>query len=106
RRRHTRSKRDWSSDVCSSDLVVCAECEVHRMPTTEEVIPNGFRDSRLIVDDQDPSRLMRPFRPTPAPRGHARRRTGFPLPSHIRRVDCKVQEPEIQLHTLTTSKKC
>src|SRR5699024_5374763 len=24
RRRHTRSKRDWSSDVCSSDLVCCA----------------------------------------------------------------------------------
>src|SRR5699024_11446738 len=24
RRRHTRSKRDWSSDVCSSDLVVAA----------------------------------------------------------------------------------
>src|SRR5207249_7844891 len=24
RRRHTRSKRDWSSDVCSSDLVVDA----------------------------------------------------------------------------------
>src|SRR5699024_11685288 len=23
RRRHTRSKRDWSSDVCSSDLVSC-----------------------------------------------------------------------------------
>src|SRR5438067_6940724 len=23
RRRHTRSKRDWSSDVCSSDLVAC-----------------------------------------------------------------------------------
>src|SRR5699024_12028574 len=23
RRRHTRSKRDWSSDVCSSDLVLC-----------------------------------------------------------------------------------
>src|SRR5699024_10212611 len=23
RRRHTRSKRDWSSDVCSSDLLVC-----------------------------------------------------------------------------------
>src|SRR5207249_9586322 len=22
--RHTRSKRDWSSDVCSSDLSVCA----------------------------------------------------------------------------------
>src|SRR5207249_7774337 len=24
RRRHTRSKRDWSSDVCSSDLVMSA----------------------------------------------------------------------------------
>src|SRR5699024_11233778 len=23
RRRHTRSKRDWSSDVCSSDLTSC-----------------------------------------------------------------------------------
>src|SRR5207249_5140902 len=23
RRRHTRSKRDWSSDVCSSDLAAC-----------------------------------------------------------------------------------
>src|SRR5207249_8006347 len=29
RRRHTRSKRDWSSDVCSSDLV---ERPVHREP--------------------------------------------------------------------------
>src|SRR5437868_10699595 len=25
RRRHTRSKRDWSSDVCSSDLVAVRE---------------------------------------------------------------------------------
>src|SRR5699024_11359626 len=25
RRRHTRSKRDWSSDVCSSDLAIAAE---------------------------------------------------------------------------------
>src|SRR6266536_2084267 len=24
RRRHTRSTRDWSSDVCSSDLLCCA----------------------------------------------------------------------------------
>src|SRR5207249_5774775 len=27
RRRHTRSKRDWSSDVCSSDLVAAARVE-------------------------------------------------------------------------------
>src|SRR5438067_4186187 len=26
RRRHTRSKRDWSSDVCSSDLAVLDAC--------------------------------------------------------------------------------
>src|SRR5699024_1147733 len=26
RRRHTRSKRDWSSDVCSSDLESCFNC--------------------------------------------------------------------------------
>src|SRR5437868_15539219 len=26
RRRHTRSKRDWSSDVCSSDLTSYAGC--------------------------------------------------------------------------------
>src|SRR5207249_7407703 len=26
RRRHTRSKRDWSSDVCSSDLVLASIC--------------------------------------------------------------------------------
>src|SRR5207249_7001822 len=26
KRRHTRSKRDWSSDVCSSDLTSCMAC--------------------------------------------------------------------------------
>src|SRR5207249_6079003 len=30
RRRHTRSKRDWSSDVCSSDL--CARSRWRRRP--------------------------------------------------------------------------
>src|SRR5699024_11330553 len=30
RRRHTRSKRDWSSDVCSSDLKKLAEAVGHR----------------------------------------------------------------------------
>src|SRR5699024_11596267 len=28
RRRHTRSKRDWSSDVCSSDLLLGEETEI------------------------------------------------------------------------------
>src|SRR5438874_12619877 len=30
RRRHTRSLRDWSSDVCSSDLVVVLDCFADR----------------------------------------------------------------------------
>src|SRR5699024_11553969 len=29
RRLHTRSKRDWSSDVCSSDLDVANEVHIH-----------------------------------------------------------------------------
>src|SRR5699024_12231240 len=28
RRRHTQSKRDWSSDVCSSDLINLKECRI------------------------------------------------------------------------------
>src|SRR5699024_12048726 len=51
RRRHTRSKRDWSSDVCSCDLIVppggrCAskfrfDVEAHRPPggTISSFIP-------------------------------------------------------------------
>src|SRR5256885_5143255 len=31
RRRHTRLQGDWSSDVCSSDLLVCAEGAVRRV---------------------------------------------------------------------------
>src|SRR5207249_7144814 len=30
RRRHTRSKRDWSSDVCSSDLLLPTLVSTHR----------------------------------------------------------------------------
>src|SRR5699024_8157292 len=35
RRRHTRSKRDWSSDVCSSDLTGGATSIDHAFGTTE-----------------------------------------------------------------------
>src|SRR5699024_11849607 len=39
RRRHTRSKRDWSSDVCSSDLVPAqhADSGQHQQPEQGEV---------------------------------------------------------------------
>src|SRR2546421_9582568 len=40
RRRHTRSDRDWSSDVCSSDLITCGFGSVipRRAPTSLSVI--------------------------------------------------------------------
>src|SRR2546421_6676828 len=42
RRRHTRSDRDWSSDVCSSDLVWSAIC-YGRAPTATDRRPNAHR---------------------------------------------------------------
>src|SRR5699024_11672481 len=43
RRRHTRSKRDWSSDVCSSDLIaedIKGEFQSELVVKTEVI--NGF----------------------------------------------------------------
>src|SRR5690606_40708929 len=53
RRRHTRFSRDWSSDVCSSDLARA------RVPLPAR---------RLGLGDQSPSRECAPHRP----RGHGR----------------------------------
>src|SRR5699024_11740758 len=39
RRRHTRSKRDWSSDVCSSDLSQGILTELGRSSALEVVAP-------------------------------------------------------------------
>src|SRR5437868_10340470 len=36
RRRHTRSKRDWSSDVCSSDLTCDRTTRTERIPSAED----------------------------------------------------------------------
>src|SRR5699024_11881195 len=41
RRRHTRSKRDWSSDVCSSDLVL-AQGRIILPVTVNEKINSSF----------------------------------------------------------------
>src|SRR5699024_11283260 len=38
RRRHTRSKRDWSSDVCSSDLVVLCTENTSRSANGVEIV--------------------------------------------------------------------
>src|SRR5699024_11823694 len=44
--RHTRSNRDWSSDVCSSDLVFSAPGPRQRRPPDHGTLPtySPFRD--------------------------------------------------------------
>src|SRR5699024_11910600 len=41
RRRHTRSKRDWSSDVCSSDLLVMQIWDPKRYAWSGAALPGG-----------------------------------------------------------------
>src|SRR5699024_5296119 len=50
RRRHTRSKRDWSSDVCSSDLPAVRSLRALLLFTS----PGDFtpRDLRVLVSDE------------------------------------------------------
>src|SRR2546429_900879 len=39
RRRHTRCSRDWSSDVCSSDLEGATEMSIMQLTQTVHIIP-------------------------------------------------------------------
>src|SRR2546429_6878555 len=47
RRRHTRCSRDWSSDVCSSDLLGILHVEEH-------FAYNGREEARLVYGTDDP----------------------------------------------------
>src|SRR5699024_11802631 len=49
RRRHTRSKRDWSSDVCSSDLLVDNTTNPHDHHGISVKIGDEMSD-RLLLD--------------------------------------------------------
>src|SRR5690606_39427208 len=50
RRRHTRFSRDWSSDVCSSDLTGYEVTlgDIYDNPTLYEIYP-GLRDIRVFI---------------------------------------------------------
>src|SRR5207249_8200898 len=69
RRRHTRSKRDWSSDVCSSDLIFSAGSATKDGPCLSRATssrrystqPIGWQSCRE-VDRWPPGRLPRSFR--------------------------------------------
>src|SRR5690606_39964138 len=55
RRRHTRFSRDWSSDVCSSDLgesgeaTVCAVVDEKQYRTILNYIEIGKQEGRLVL---------------------------------------------------------
>src|SRR5690606_40383726 len=50
RRRHTRFSRDWSSDVCSSDLEVLAK--IRALPNDSRLPP--FLYLRIVVNEPRP----------------------------------------------------
>src|SRR5437868_13666537 len=49
RRRHTRSKRDWSSDVCSSDLVMRRIDEKIKPLLTSDIKIAVRRDQSIFI---------------------------------------------------------
>src|SRR5699024_12116302 len=54
RRRHTRSKRDWSSDVCSSDLIPMEKIvQVRREAKRKVFVTNAFRALRKVAPDHN-----------------------------------------------------
>src|SRR3712207_9445165 len=61
RRRHTRYWRDWSSDVCSSDLdTVMREMETEHLKEAIEGLPERARYvlvRRYGLDDREPATL-------------------------------------------------
>src|SRR5690606_39799578 len=67
-RRHTRFSRDWSSDVCSSDLRfgfgISAEDDV-RIASLMALIGSGHSDRVMLAHDSVVSFLSRGFNPPP-----------------------------------------
>src|SRR5690606_41128757 len=95
RRRHTRFSRDWSSDVCSSDLCLALEDILDQLPVTRsetdgvvlEVRRGAFQTK--VQDKQRHAEALAPQRPRSeerrvgkewrarwAPEHERRRRTG------------------------------
>src|SRR5699024_11334116 len=77
RRRHTRSKRDWSSDVCSSDLLFQRTYHVHH--GRQEKAGTGKIHRPSAKEKQGTA--LRPCR-----RRSGGKRSGRPLRSEERRV--------------------
>src|SRR5579885_3362871 len=69
RRRHTRSKRDWSSDVCSSDLHVFAQGILHVTGEGEVVIDEVLPADKSLLKDPEAYITVQfdPNQPAPPP---------------------------------------
>src|SRR5207247_7978658 len=70
RRRHTRSTRDWSSDVCSSDLIAI-EYKVYREGPLTVLFLHGWGNAASAWDDLVTS--TRNVRPDDGSRSEERR---------------------------------
>src|SRR5205807_10184608 len=57
RRRHTRLQGDWSSDVCSSDLLPVPHGLLHRHPTVAVAVGPALEHA-LVDDESGPDRLV------------------------------------------------
>src|SRR5699024_12049215 len=68
RRRHTRSKRDWSSDVCSSDLLFFLATNKGRVFTKKQIYTQVW-DDEYAFDDSNImsfiSKLRKKIEPDP-----------------------------------------
>src|SRR2546421_4079190 len=75
RRRHTRSDRDWSSDVCSSDLLDKIKVAVDMLANAKR--PIIYSGGGIINSGKEASHLLREFA----------RLTGFPVTSTLMRSE-------------------
>src|SRR5699024_11249200 len=64
RRRHTRSKRDWSSDVCSSDLLALYSVDPEALAAELRLIPADPAEANVVIAaPQDAHVLDMPLAP-------------------------------------------
>src|SRR2546422_2011209 len=87
RRRHTRCSRDWSSDVCSSDLLPRDQVDL-RMADAESV-----RDNAASPGQEVPDRLLLPGDPAPVALVSPLRRIGSDAAPHESNLTARRQSP-------------
>src|SRR5207249_9059773 len=98
RRRHTRSKRDWSSDVCSSDLAPSGGDRRVNRPKPGKAHAVGCRASETLRGSSDAVAVRAPpFSPatTALARRSEARRVGKEGRVRLQQFVCKLLHKEI-----------